>query len=494
MSGAKRKVGGKSLKEFKLAHDPTMRVEAPATVFRRDLEPAAKVYIITAAQNATPVHKPFWNCLLQMANHRGAELLVIPLRYKNPTSHWSGSQQNAEHWDSAVRPYLWNVRHSLNRNLMVLGDIKIQPTASSPLTGADALSHSASGILGHTKVQMRAVPTPSQQMAKILTTTGACTVENYTDSRAGKIGEFHHSLSAVIVEVDGSKFHLRHVHFDGRSQTVTDLDRMYMPNGVGTALRPLALVMGDTHVDSIDPGVERATFGPKGIVDTLKPVHLIWHDLLDGYSCNPHHIGNPFSKVAKRGANRDDVKAEVTRAIHYVRDHTPKGCTSIVVGSNHNDFLRRWIQRTDWRDDPTNAAFYLETALAMVNQTTYSRRGTSYPDPFTYWIEQAKLDRTRVLRADQSFVLAGVELGMHGDLGPNGARGSSKNLRRIGTRSIIGHSHSPGIDEGCYQAGTSTSLRLEYNAGPSSWLNAHCVLHADGKRQIIVIIDGEWRA
>ena len=49
-------------------------------------------------------------------------------------------------------------------------------------------------------------------VAKLLTTTGACTVSNYTDSRAGRIGEFHHSLSAILVEVDGRRFHLRPVH------------------------------------------------------------------------------------------------------------------------------------------------------------------------------------------------------------------------------------------------------------------------------------------
>ena len=74
---------------------------------------------------------------------------------------------------------------------------------------------------------------------------------------------------------------------------------------------------------------------------------------------------------------------------------------------------------------------------------------------------------------------------MHGDRGPNGARGSAKNLRRIGIKSVIGHSHSPQISEGCYQVGTSSRLKLEYNEGPSGWLNTHCVIHADGKRQFV---------
>ncbi len=90
-------------------------------------------------------------------------------------------------------------------------------------------------------------------------------------------------------------------------------------------------------------------------------------------------------------------------------------------------------------------------------------------------------------------MVAGVELGMHGDRGPNGSRGSIKNLRRIGVKSIIGHSHTPGIEEGCYQVGTSTVLNLEYANGPSSWLNTHCLLYPNGKRTLVNIIDGKWR-
>jgi len=375
----------------------------------------------------------------------------------------------------------------------LLADLKIQPTAETPLTGADAISHASSGIIGHTKVQLKCIPTPSARMAKILTTTGACTVENYTDSRTGRIGAFHHSLSALIVELDDGQFHIRHTHFDNKTGGCIDLDTWFGPKGFRNAPRPLALVMGDTHVDSICPKVKQATFGSGGMIEMLQPKHLIWHDLLDSYSCNPHHKGNPFNVIAKRSKNADDVRAEVQRAIDFIFKHTPENMKSVIVGSNHNDFLRRWIVNGDWKNDPVNAEFYLETALAMVRGTKLTEKGTDYPDPFMYWTEEANLPNTILLNDDESFELGGVELGMHGNLGPNGARGSRANLKRLGVRSIIGHSHTPGIDEGCYQAGTSTRLRLEYNKGPSSWLNAHVLLHADGKRQLINIIDGKYR-
>ncbi len=486
-------MSGKTLDEFRAAHDPTHKVEAPTTIFERALPKGARRFVVTAAQNATPVHPEFWRALMHFCEAQSAEPLVIPLRYKNPTSTWSGSQQNAEWWAPEARPFLWNARKALNGNLEVLGDIKIQPTASSPLTGAEALSTSSSGIIGHTKVHTRSVATPQNRMAKLVMTSGACTLPNYTDSRAGRLGEFHHSISAVLVELDGKRFFARRLHFDTKTKSITDLGMRYYADRHEPAPPALAVATGDTHVDYIDPLVERATFGDGGLLDAVRAQHVVYHDLLDGYSANPHHSGNPFNAIAKRRNNADDVRAEVERAIEFVRARTRKDRASVVVQSNHDDFLRRWVINTDWRRDPVNAEFYLETALAMTRATQLGEGGTEYPQPFAYWFEKAGVPNARVLRSDESFTLGGVELGMHGDRGPNGARGSTANLRRIGVKSIIGHSHSPAEDEGCVQVGTSTRLRLEYNHGASSWLNAHCVLNADGKRQLVVLVDGKYR-
>ncbi len=464
------------------------------SVFRRKLS-GSKVYVITAAQNGTPVHDVFWSCLKTMAKHRGAELLVVPIRYKNPTSRWTESQANEEHWVEDVQPYLWNQRKTLNANLVLLGDIKTQPTAISPLTGFDAISGGLSAILAHTKMQLRCIPTPSNRMAKVMTTTGACTVPNYTDSKAGKLGQFHHSLSALVVEIEASTFHLRQLNFDTKTESFTDLDTRYYANRVAKAPRALALVMGDTHVDFVSSEVERATWGKAGIVETVRPVQVIWHDLLDAYSCNPHHKGNPFNAIAKIGAGRTSVADEVTRACRYVKDHTPAGSMSVVVPSNHNDFLRRWIVNTDWRSEPGNAEFYLRLALQMVRETKFDPKvGTVYPSPFPMVFPQVvDTSNIKVLQEDESHTVANIELGMHGDRGPNGSRGSVQNHKRLGVRTIIGHVHSPAIEEGTFAVGTSTNLRLEYNAGPSGWLNAHAIVNADGKRQLLFIVDGEYR-
>ncbi len=452
-----------------------------------------KRYIVTSAQNATPVHEGFLKALRVACEHLDAELIVIPLRYKNPTSRWTASQQNDESWAEEVQPYLYNQRKKLNPNLVLLGDVKTQPTASSPLSGFEGLTKGESSIIGHTKLQLEVVPVPAGKFPKILTTTGACTVPNYSDSKAGKLGEFHHSLGAVIVEVEGKRFHLRQLLAD-TDGTFTDLDKVYSASGVKAAPPALGLVMGDTHVRFTDPRVEKATFGKGGIVDTLNPKNLVWHDVFDGYAANPHHAGNPFVSMAKARSGYGSVKGEVEDTIAYLDENTI-GRNSVVVSSNHDNFLARWIMREDWKHTgPDNAEFYLETALAMLQTTRVAEGGTAYDDPFRYWVSKISTNRrVRCLETDESFTLGGIECGMHGNRGPNGSRGTIKNLSRLGSKVIVGHSHTPGIEEGAFQVGTSTRLRAEYTEGPSSWLNCHAVVYASGKRSLLFIIDGEWR-
>ena len=83
---------------------------------------------------------------------------------------------------------------------------------------------------------------------------------------------------------------------------------------------------------------------------------------------------------------------------------------------------------------------------------------------------------------------------MHGHLGANGARGGANGFAKMGRKANVGHSHSAGIHDGIYTAGTSSDLDLRYNSGPSSWSHSHIVTYPNGKRAIITIWKGRWRA
>lgn len=452
-------------------------------------------FVITSAQNATPVHAGFFAALERYCRENRAHLIVIPYRYRNPTSIHSKADKNDDWWDKPVVKYLLDKRLDLNRNITVLADIKTQPTAVNPLSGFETISGSRSAVLGHSKIEVVPVATPHEKMAKLLITTGACTRKNYTETKAGKKGEFHHSLGAAVIEVDGNTFYPRQINATPDGSFI-DLDRLYTPRGSRQAPPAEALSMGDTHVIFTDPDVTRATFGPKGMVELLRPKKLVWNDVLDFYSGSHHHRKKAFTNLAKYLSGMNDVAKELDITFAYMDRHTPKGVQNIVVASNHHEHFRRWVEEDfDPRQDPTNLMIWAETFNAMAKATKMTPGGATTFDPFAWWgARKLKcIDRTRFLKRDESCCIAGIEVGYHGDQGANGARGSLSAFNKIGAKTISGHSHTPGIKEGAYSVGTSTRLRLEYNHGPSSWLQTHCVIYANGKRSLLNVVGGRWR-
>ncbi len=462
--------------------------------FKRPLG-GTRLAVVTWAQNATPVHDGVFAALRTYCEARGAELIVITGRYKNPTSRWSESQENQERWAPEVESYLYNQRKKLNDSLVLVGDLKIQPTAVSPLTALEGLTAGESSIIGHPKAQMKCVATPQNALLKVLRTTGAVTVPNHSDSRAGKMGDFHHHLGALVVEIQGSKvFHMRRISCR-KDGAFIDLDRAYYPDGTVEDAPPYeALVFGDAHYRFADKGCVRATFEPGGLVDTLNPKRLVWHDLLDGYAISPHHVGNPMIAIAKQRAGFHLAEKEVRETVDFLVRNTGDR-ESFVVASNHDDMLSRWIMREDWKTDPENAEFYLETALHMARSAKMGDGGSEYIDPFQFWVQRLVPSEVsvRCLRRNEPLSVKGTELSMHGDAGPSGARGSIKNLSRLGTKVMSGHGHSPAEEEGHTRVGTMSRLDLEYVRGPGAWMHAHGGIDAFGKRHLFLIVDGKFR-
>ena len=97
-----------------------------------------------------------------------------------------------------------------------------------------------------------------------------------------------------------------------------------------------------------------------------------------------------------------------------------------------------------------------------------------------------------MLNRDDSYLVAGIESGMHGDIGANGSRGSWQTFSKAVSKANVGHSHSAGIYDGVYYAGTSTKMDMGYNTGLSSWSNSHVITYRNGKRAIITINDNGW--
>jgi hypothetical protein len=489
-----------TLAELRTLTNPFADASQISIEFGRDLPSGWNRAIVVAAQNATPVHPEWWEIIKLKAKRDKREIFVIPLRYKNPTSVWSGSQKNAEHWAPELANFMWSRRISVNKNLTLFADVPTQPTDVAPLSGFDAMSGPASAIYGHVKLQSHIVPVPSGRMGKLLSTTGAVTQENFTLTKRGKIGSFHHALCAMLIDLDGDKFYTRQFHYSKDHNNATDgaIGLTYHPNGkVSKSPRAKALGCGDIHVDYIDPVTWKAT---EELIREVNPEAIVLPDLLDSYAVNPHHKDDPMIAAAKHDAGRHNIRREVNRAIEWTRNNAAKyrDALWVVQASNHNDMLRRWIAKEfNWRTDHENSEFGLETALFMRRNAKITEKGAEYPDPLHYWFRHPNVEpmrpNIRLLHLDESFAPGGIEHGLHGDIGANGAKGSAKSFAHMGDKSVTFHRHTDYIYEGNYGAGTKTRLRLEYNHGLNGWTNADVLTQWDSKRQIIRYIDGKYR-
>lgn len=444
--------------------------------------------VVTWAQNDTPVFTAGLKSLKTFCEHNDAQLVVIPGRYKNPTSVWTKDQEEGEQWSQEVMPYLNGTRTDINSNLTLCGDVKIQPTATKPLSGLTTLTGAMSCIYGHPQITVESVPTPQSKMAKLCMTTGAITKPNFTDSKAGIKGEFHHQYGACFVQTDGERFYTRQLCIDG-SGKFYDLDKCYKGDVVTDGHRAEVFVSGDFHAKFLDEGVKAAWWtGGDALLDLVKPKAQVFHDLFDGYFGSHHHKHDPFLRYKKHVTGDDSGRNEIDETVNHFNDCLicPK---NYVVKSNHDEHLDRWLAETDWRKDLINAELYLDLAHQKVLAIQEGREFDSLE-----YVLSSRCENVTFLKRGDMLVIKDHALNYHGDKGSNGARGSLAGFNKVGVRTIIGHSHSPGRDKGVCQVGLSARYDLEYAIGsPSSWMHTSCLVYPNGQKTLINSIDGKWR-
>lgn len=521
---------------------PPVRVEEVFTGVRR--------FIVSSAQDSTKLHDEFFDNLLHyrdiLAEHAPCDLIIAGFTYNKRLfeEHSKKAGKNIPLYPDRVKPYLAHERVRLGNLVDFCGEMNTLPTAETPLSGFETYTRHRWGIFPHAKVQLRSIPTMKSDPAKVIMTTGAVTRPNYVPKRAGIKATFNHSVGAVLVEVasDGSHF-CRHLLADDDG-TFYDLDRKVETHMVpltdeeiaqqiaehgknvaellpkmknapiySDGHRIAAINWGDLHCAQIDPEVARASFGYyptdtkfggrrvwrhdreiASILDVLRPQYQFFHDTFDNQRRNHHNLRDPHHMYALYCDGLDTVEDEVHESGQFIDETRRPWCETIVVESNHDLALKRWLREGDYRTDPPNAEFFLTCQKAIYGAI---RRGDHTFSIFEWLLknhyDDVSCEGVEFLRQDQSCKVLGIEKGMHGHLGANGARGSPHTFVKAGPKSTTGHTHSCEIRDGSYVSGTTSSLDMGYNLGLSSWSHSHVVTYPNGKRVILTMQKGKWR-
>lgn len=460
-------------------------------------------YIFTSAQSDTPVHAPTWRSLVALAKHYRAQIIVSPYVYDTSTHNDEKRQEKRgrpeRQWAEEVRPHLCWERMKVAKGLQFCGEVQILPTARRPISGFESYTGRDSCILPHAKFAMQSVASGKFEGAKLIYTTGTVTRRNYIQKKAGQLAQFHHGFGGLLVEVnDAGTWFCRQLNCS-ENGTLYDLDARVRDGVVTRGNRVEAIVWGDAHVRKSEPVATALAWGNGGMLDTLRPRHQVFHDLLDFYSRNHHEIGNGrrrFERYCGQPED-DDVFLELCEAARALDERSRPWCKSVVVASNHDAALQRWLDTADYRQDPRNAMIFLQLQAEVYASIS---RGDKKFDLFAHAMRQAGAPKgVKFLREDEDYIVCkdaggGINLGVHSHLGINGGKGSLVGLARTGRKLIVGHGHSASIVDGAMMVGTMASLDQGYNKGFSSWSQTAAAIYQNGKRSLVTFYNGAWRA
>ena len=379
----------------------------------------------------------------------------------------------------------------LNSNFFI-SNVRVGAKQINPLHGLKRIGQrTGSFVVASPKQCMETVAVAENKLPRILLTAGACTIPNYSTTRfvserTAYVAEEDHQLGALIIEiVDNRRYHFRHVQIEP-SGNIVDFGIYYQGDRI-SKLPPSVFSIADWHTGETDPQAKKAWFECS---DQTGCKTWVLHDLFNGKSVN-HHDKNKLVTLTKRAELGQLLLAEefklVAKNLIEIIDH---GISVVVARSNHDDFLDKWLESGDFLTDPYNLRIALKLFEAKLDGKNVLQFGV---EEFGGLPEKYRSKIKWLLRTD-SYKVAGIEYGAHGDKGANGSKASVTTLENGYGRGTFGHAHSPSIVRQIYTNGTSSYLKVDFNRdeGPSSWLHASTLGYKNGSRQLVVAIEGEY--
>lgn len=473
---------------FKNIIDETLFNEDTFKALREDISKYKRFVITTAVTGCEP-HEEGLAALQNYCEKNDAKLLILPC---SDPAHIKEHKYNFSLNHKLPSDSIVFRDVSLNSNVFI-STIKLSAKHINPLTGLSRIGQNkGSFIYASPKQALEHVAVSNKKaIPRALMTTGAITkpdyrTEMYMSERTAYIAENDHVLGAVIVEVkDNRVFFYRQIQLDPKTGSFTDINKQYKADGKVVNVRADLAQMPDWHVLETDPVAKRVF---KDVVERVEPKFMTLEDFFDGQSVNHHERKKVTTqaKKASKGLLSLDVelkanKKEIDDLCKWPVD------TLIFKYGNHEDFLKRWLEDGMYIQEPHN--HYVGICLAKA----YFEGHNPYEFAMREIYEIENQVKVKFLDINDAFVVNGVENAVHGHLGPNGKRNPGlSGLEKAYGKCNTGHTHSAAILRGCWRVGTASKLQLSYNDGPSGWTQTMLLQHADGSRQLITNIFGEW--
>jgi hypothetical protein len=477
----------------RISHIPVKEFSLPKGVVHR--------FLVSSAQDEAKANVPLVENMEAYAAFCGAQIILGPGTYQKGIFESHAVETGV--YDERIRRYIMHDRIQVTEDLLIVTAANILPTTANPLQGFQTANRGGHVIIPHARVAMQSIPRILGQPPRYAISTGTVTEPSYAPRAAGQKAIFHHTFGFTMVEIDtdGEVF-MRPVTAtpDGSFQ---DLDVYVCKGRCYPGRRVKAISWGDIHFEQMNPSVAMASWGfdmatrkcvpSYNMLDTLNPEFQFLHDTLDFRRRNHHSINDPHLMAMVLRDTSGNVEQEVREAAAFVNAVRRDFCQTVMVESNHDAALAKWLKNPDGAKDSENSYFWHELNGVWYRAIRAANDGFNVVEHAMR--ECGLADDVEFVRSGSSYRVDDVECGLHGDLGISGSRGTPQQFRRFGAKTTSGHTHSPLIVDGAYVSGVSARMDQGYNPGPTTWAHAHVLQYYNAKRTIVCMSqDGRHRA
>jgi len=498
---------------------------------KRPLPPKgeSKYYLITAALNNTSVNEDFFKNLLAVKENFNAELLVSRLVYNKNGLNTArekdsavSDNDNQPRYANSLNAFLNDDYIELSNDLVYLGHVNRSITASTPLSSSQHQGWNKSFVLPHTKRALETYPVSyakSTISKKVGYTTGVVTNMNYIQNFAGQKMELFHYFGACLVKVndDGSSFVYQLSSSSDGNFSICLFDLTFIGGKILKNQTISGIVLGDSHNSKL-PGTKvfEDFFGKNNIFSGLNIRKAVIHDSLD-FSSRSHHTSKDYlTQFIQHHTNNSDVFTELKITVDIINEIKNIAEEIFIVESNHDCHLSLYLNGNWKLDDHVNKLTnlylnFIQYAKACSdNNINNSLIEHCVYEPFVDTLKDLKTfdgdiyefvarkmiglkDNIKFVDHKKDVFIEDYLINLHGDKGTNGSR-STKSLKNISQKMIVGHSHTPSIQDFLTIVGyTGEKSKFDYATSPSSWAIAFSFIYSNGTSGLYFYSNGNFR-
>lgn len=424
-----------------------------------------KKVIVSTVFSGEEYDENAFNLLKGMAKHLNADLRLLYV-------HTNKNKRFTEEQLDELDPYLVQDLTFTHDKHAICKSVNVRYSCKRPLTNLEKISdHYKLIVVSSAKQQCKILPYDTNETFKIAYSTGTISKFDYKNTLTSYVDMRFNKCGAVVLEYNDTLQRYLPRNIEIVDNEIYDGDKIYYLEGDRVKFKKTtvdAMVLGDLHLPEEDFVSVMTSVAQ---INRYKPKQVLIGDWCSFNSINHHEANRYLNKVMYYQQSLEDELKESTEKLNKLVDMT-EDCEFLIIHSNHDEFLDKWLNSGEMVKDKQNAVIGCELFSCLAKRD----------DPYFHY----ELDkRIKFLKKGEIFSVNGVVLSNHGHVGLCGSRANSTTYVKTYNKSITGHTHSPKIEDSNYTVGTCSKINLTYTDHLSNWAFANALVHKNGAVQLI---------